>query len=162
MPFFFINANSTSWNTWLVYLKVSARKLSACRSKLLAINWKLSINTRCLPNIKAMYFPMLLGILFISRSYSFPMKPISCVIKWKSYPRRLWKTTGSLKSLGLTRSLRLQSWWADPLYLPAMWQWSLTRISFSAFVNFWPHIWHSTEALKSCSSSSLITNGFLN
>ena len=78
--------------------------------QLLAVNWKLSINTRCLPNMKAMYFSILFGIEFISRSCSFPMVPISCIIKWESYPQRLWKITGSLDFFGLTRNFRVQSW----------------------------------------------------
>ena len=36
-------------------------------------------------------------------------------------------------------SLRLQSWCAEPLYFPVIWQWSRTLTSFSTYC--FPHIW---------------------
>ena len=108
----------------------------------LSMNWKLSRNKRCFPNMKAMYFSILLGMQFISKSCSFPMVPISCIMKWESYPCGLWKIRGILNSFGFFLNLRLRSWCADPLYCPVIWHWSQTRISL--LPHFCPQIWHST------------------
>lgn len=61
--------------------------------------------------------------------------PISCIIKCESYPLRLWKIAGIFFSSGFSRSLKLQSWCADPLKFPVIWQRSLTLISLAVF--FW-------------------------
>ena len=104
------------------------------------MNWKLSRNKRYFPNMKAMYFSILLGMQFISKSCSFPMVPISCIMKWESYPCRLWNITGILNCFGLILNLRLRSWCADPLYCPLIWHWSQTRMSL--LPHFCPQIWN--------------------
>ena len=124
------------------------------------MNWKLSRNKRCFPNMKAMYFSILLGMQFISKSCSFPMVPISCIMKWESYPCRLWKIRVILDCFGFILNLRLRSWCADPLYCPVIWHWSQTRISL--LPHFCPQIWHSAAVSNSCSSSLVIFRGFLN
>ena len=126
----------------------------------LSMNWKLSRNKRCFPKMKAMYFSILLGMQFISKSCSFPMVPISCIMKWESYPCRLWNITGILNCLGLILNLRLRSWCANPLYCPVIRHWSQTRISL--LPHFCPQIWHSAVVSNSCSSSLVIFRGFLN
>ena len=84
----------------------SSGRLPASLSRLELINWKLSRSTKCCPNMKAMYFPFFFGITFISSSFSSPfllfyvcflaISPISYIMKWLSYHRKLWKTVGTL------------------------------------------------------------------
>ena len=93
-------------------------------SKLELINWKLSINVKLLPSVKAMYLSMLLGIAFIFRSFlspflstydlSFAILPICYIIKWLSYPLKLWNITGTLILSGFILSLLQHSSCADP------------------------------------------------
>ena len=75
------------------------------------------------------------------------------------YPRKLWKITGILL---VNLKLMLQSWWAEPLYLPVIWQWSLTWISFSEYYFITNLIWHSSAVLKSCWSSFVNIISLLN
>ena len=117
----------------------------------------------CLPSMNAMYFSILLGMQFISKLLLFPIEPISCIIKWESYPRRIWKMTGILNSFGLILSFRLQFWCADPLYCPVIWQWSRTLISLSLYHVYWcPQIWYTLATLNFCSSTSVICKGLFN
>ena len=98
---------------------------------LLLINWKESLKIKSLI-IKAMYFSILFGMTSI-----FLLNfPISCMIRWLSYPRKLWNIT---EILYVNLNDLLHVLWANPLQFPVTWQWSLTGV-FS-FVYFLLHIW---------------------
>lgn len=73
------------------------------------------------------YIYLLLLTFFILYLWFFAISPICCIqIKLLSYTLWLWKIT-SILSINL--KLKLQLSWADPRYLPVIWQWPLTLTS---------------------------------
>ena len=108
-------------------------------------NWALSMK-RSWPREKLMYFSVLLGM-----QLTWPSNfEIACISRWKSYPRRLWKTTGIV--VFFSRSLRLQVLCAAPLNRPAMWQWSRTESPSRGL----SHTWHMVAVLYARQSSRVI------
>ena len=128
------------------------------------------MNLRCFPSMKAIYFSMLLGMALISRSCFSPflfvyacflaISLICYIMKWLSYPRRLWNMTSTFVSSGFILTFRLHSWCAEPLNFPVIWQWSLTRTSLSVYLL--PQMWQWFIASKLASSSLVMISGLLN
>ena len=79
------------------------------------INWMLSNNLSC-AMLKEIYFSALFAMQV--------MLPFAlwifffCIMRWLSYPLKLWNTTGIFVLPGLILSLRLQDLCAAPLYSP--------------------------------------------
>ena len=109
-------------NSCLQYLKLSLLIFSTKLFNEELRNWKLSIKINLLLTVKFTYCSNPFRMMFIS-ILNFPT---FCMTIWEKYFFRLWNTT-EISWFNLI--LMLQSLWAEPLYFPVIWQWSITSLS---------------------------------
>lgn len=91
-----------------IFKRIIMQISSSC-AKLFDIKSKLSINAKFFPSINAIYFSISFGIALISILFYLAISPIFCMMKWLSYPLKLWKTTGIFIFFISSLSLRLHS-----------------------------------------------------
>ena len=68
---------------------------------------------------------------------------MSRMIKWASYPLKLWNTTGMVRESWYSN---LQCSCAAPRYIPVRWQWS--RTFFIGGYRAFPQMWHIVASMK--------------
>jgi len=83
--------------------------------------------------------------------------PISLIMKWESYPLKLWNITGIFMSSKLKSKLHFT--WATPLNFPVRWSWSITFVcvSLSGFLFVFFFVFSVCISSSFCSSSSTIS-----
>ena len=133
-------------------LKSLSDKFLSNISRLELINCILSIKTKFLLIVKAMYFSNSFGITLIFNSNL----QISCIVKWL-HGLSNYEIIQESFSVNLRLTLWLQ--WAESLYFPVTWSWSLT-LSYPATSNLL-HIQHLLLNWNLLSSSADMTRSLL-
>ena len=147
--------NRSLWTVWASRLvNASLGKLATSFSKDADINCRLSMK-RNLPSENEIYFVILLAITLMRPGW----RPRAGAIRCASYPRKLWKTTGTsifdpFAFFPLKCNRRLHLLCAAPRYARVRWSWSRT-ICVPSF----PQIWQVVAEAKSSLSASDITIG---